>query len=92
MHLFSKRHKPIYKNLAAQTSQRFIKTHLPLKLMPRNIKEVGAKVVYVARNPKDVAVSYYNFHKAFFGFLYTGDFEAFAQYFMDDLRKFSYLI
>lgn len=56
--------------------------------MPRNIKEVGAKVVYVARNPKDVAVSYYYFHKTNPALLYTGDFETFVQYFQDDLSEF----
>ena len=79
---------PIYEILAAQTSKRFIKTHLPMKLMPKNIKEVGAKVVYVARNPKDVVVSYYHFSKTFPGFKFTGDFETFLNYFMNDLCKF----
>ena len=32
--------------------QRFIKTHLPLSLLPDDLLE-KAKVIYVARNPKD---------------------------------------
>jgi len=76
---------PIYDYLEEQTTRRFIKTHLPFSLMPRNIKEVGAKVVYVARNPKDVIVSYYYFAKAFPGFKYSGDFESFLDLFLDDM-------
>lgn len=79
---------PFYEQLEAQTTRRFIKTHLPFNLMPRNIKEVGAKVVYVARNPQDVAVSYYHFQKSNDGYLFTGDFESFATYLMDDLGGF----
>lgn len=55
--------------------------------MPRNIKEVGAKIVYVARNPKDVAASCYNFYKVNPMLQFSGDFESFAQYFMDDFSK-----
>jgi len=77
--------QPLYDQLAAQTSQRFIKTHLSISLMPRNIKEVGAKVVYVARNPKDVVVSFYNFHKSNEVLGFNGNFETFAQFFTDDL-------
>ncbi|XP_072943493.1 sulfotransferase 1C4-like [Epargyreus clarus] len=42
-------------------SPRFIKTHMPLSLLPPSLLDT-AKVVYVARNPRDVAVSnYYNY-------------------------------
>lgn len=78
---------PAYDTLEAMTTQRFIKTHLPIQLMPRRIAEVGAKVVYVARNPKDVAVSYYHFHKANPVFSFPGDFDAYLKLFLDDLRK-----
>lgn len=79
--------QPKYDLLAAQTTRRFVKIHLPIKLLPRNIAEVGAKVVYVARNPKDVAVSYFHLHKSSPGFLYRGDFETFAELFMSDMRE-----
>lgn len=77
----------MYDKLSAQTSRRFIKTHLPISLMPRNIKEVGSKLVYVARNPKDVAASFYYFHKSLSELQFNGNFESFAQYFTDDLGK-----
>lgn len=77
---------PVYEFLKNQTSQRFMKFHLPLKLLPRKIKEVGAKVVYVARNPKDVVVSKFHFQSGnFFGF--NGSFEEYVEYFMSGLSK-----
>lgn len=76
---------PYYK-LSQMRERRFIKTHLPLKLLPKSVMEVGAKVVYVARNPKDMAASWFKFSKTN-PTKYAGDFEKFARYFMDDLSR-----
>ncbi|XP_066558845.1 amine sulfotransferase isoform X2 [Amia ocellicauda] len=43
-------------------SQRLFVSHLPWDLIPDGLRKRG-KVIYLARNPKDVAVSYYHFHK-----------------------------
>ena len=43
-------------------SPRMIKTHLPSHLLPGQIFEKKPKVIYIARNPKDIMVSYYNMH------------------------------
>lgn len=72
--------------LAKMTSQRLIKTHLPIKMLPYDVLDKRCKIVYVARNPKDVIVSSYHFTKGP-GFGYNGNFEQFVDYFMDDLSK-----
>ncbi len=47
-------------------------------------------MVYVARNPKDVIVSYFHHHKLIQFHNFTEDVEKFAQYFMDDERNLYY--
>uniref|UniRef100_A0A2R8NAG9 Sulfotransferase n=1 Tax=Callithrix jacchus TaxID=9483 RepID=A0A2R8NAG9_CALJA len=42
---------------------RLLKTHLPLALVPQTLLDQKVKVVYVARNAKDVAVSYHHFYQ-----------------------------
>jgi hypothetical protein len=76
---------PGYKFFPQMSAQRFIKTHLPFKLLPPSIMERGAKVVYVARHPRDVVVSYYHLNKLYRTQGYVNDFETFFEYFMKDL-------
>ncbi|NP_001187828.1 sulfotransferase family 5A, member 1 [Ictalurus punctatus] len=49
--------------LKATQGPRVLTTHLPYKLLAPALQGSKAKVIYVARNPKDVVVSYYYFHK-----------------------------
>lgn len=46
------------------------------------------QVIYVARNPKDVAVSYYHLSRLARNIDYVGNFETFWEYFMQDLSEF----
>ena len=76
-----------YKNtvdfLDNASGQRFIKTHFPLSLLPSTLL-TKAKVIYVARNPKDAMVSFYHHHKLMHVHGYVGDLPSFARRFMSD--------
>ena len=62
-------------------SPRFISSHLTYDVIP---KGEGCKYIYIARNPKDVAVSYYEFMKAFGpSGGYNGPWEFFARIFVE---------
>ncbi|GMS87579.1 hypothetical protein PENTCL1PPCAC_9754, partial [Pristionchus entomophagus] len=43
--------------------KKVFRTHMYPECLPCAVKEKQTKVVYVARNPKDVAVSYFFFHQ-----------------------------
>ncbi|XP_033754210.1 sulfotransferase 1C2-like [Pecten maximus] len=44
-------------------SRRTLNTHLPIRLLPTEVKDKKLKVIFVQRNPKDVIVSSYHFLK-----------------------------
>lgn len=50
------------------------------------------QVVYVARNPKDVLVSYFHYHRLIHFHQFNGDLESFADYFMSDKGISLYLL
>lgn len=43
--------------------RRIFFTHLPLELLPKSALNGDCRIVYVARNPKDNAVSFYHYHR-----------------------------
>ncbi|XP_077273363.1 sulfotransferase 4A1-like isoform X2 [Temnothorax americanus] len=65
----------------SQPSPRFIKSHMPLELLPTVVNST-CKIIYVARNPRDVVVSWYKFQKSLKQ--YEGSFEQFCNNFMND--------
>ncbi|XP_052737493.1 luciferin sulfotransferase-like [Bicyclus anynana] len=62
-------------------SPRFIKSHLPVSLLPPSLLDT-TKVVYVARDPRDVAVSFYHHHKLMRVITADKDFKTFWNYFI----------
>lgn len=78
---------PGYEFIPNISEARFIKTHLPFSLMPPSVMNEQAKIVYVARNPKDVIVSYYHLSRLYRTTGYVNDFNTFWEYFENDLRK-----
>ncbi|KAF4084629.1 hypothetical protein AMELA_G00108400 [Ameiurus melas] len=61
---------------------RFIKTHLPIQLVPEGFWENKCKVIYVARNAKDNLVSYYHFDRMNLTQPEPGPWEEYVQKFM----------
>ncbi|KAG9270253.1 cytosolic sulfotransferase 2-like isoform X2 [Astyanax mexicanus] len=70
------------------TSPRLIKTHLPVQLIPKSFWEQNCRVVYVARNAKDNAVSYFHFERMNFIQPDPVDWNNFLQMFMDGKKVF----
>ncbi|KAM9475513.1 cytosolic sulfotransferase 3-like [Clarias gariepinus] len=70
------------------TKPRLIKTHLPIQLVPKSFWEQNCKVVYVARNAKDNAVSYFHFERMNKGQPDPGDWNTFLQMFMEGKKVF----
>ncbi|XP_070495897.1 sulfotransferase 1B1-like [Chironomus tepperi] len=66
---------------------RYIKSHLPVFLLPDQLWTVKPKIIYVTRNPKDTAVSWYHHHKHMHG--YQGSKEDYIQAFVKDLMMYS---
>lgn len=79
--------QPGYEWAENMSSPRHFKTHLPLSLLPPDLLSTS-KVIYVARNPKDVAVSYYHHNRLLKVHDYVGDFETYWNLFENDLCEY----
>lgn len=74
--------------LNGMSEQRFIKSHLPLSLMPPSVFRENSKIIYVARNPRDVAISYYHLNRLYKTQGFIGNFELYWQVFEKGLSKY----
>ncbi|KAM3618263.1 uncharacterized protein V6R79_018143 [Siganus canaliculatus] len=66
-----------------QTTPRLIKTHYPVQFVPKSFWEQNCKIVYVARNAKDNAVSYYHFDRMVMTQPEPGEWSSYLQRFME---------
>ncbi|KAK9504691.1 hypothetical protein O3M35_010963 [Rhynocoris fuscipes] len=79
---------PGYKIAETMKSPRHFKTHLPFSLLPPKLLDT-CKVIYVARNPKDVAPSYFHHNRLVKLHDYQGEFPKYWNYFKNDLLVYS---
>ena len=77
----------------ALESPRILNTHHPPHLLPKDIKEKKTRIVYIYRNPKDVAISsYHHFTKAMAMLdCNAGDLDGFKKAFPTSTRKMNLL-
>ncbi|CAL1543904.1 unnamed protein product [Lymnaea stagnalis] len=61
-------------HLEALPSPRILNNHMPWDGQPRDLIEKRVKTVFFYRNPKDVAVSFFNHHRKFKDYDYKGNF------------------
>ncbi|XP_023280165.1 sulfotransferase family cytosolic 2B member 1-like [Seriola lalandi dorsalis] len=73
---------------ASSTTPRVITTHLPHHLLGPTLQGSKAKVIYVSRNPKDVVVSFYHFHKIANFLPEAGTFPEFLDRFLEGTLNF----
>ncbi|XP_010592458.1 sulfotransferase 1E1 isoform X1 [Loxodonta africana] len=71
------------KQLENMASPRIVKTHLPPEYLPVSFWEKNCKMIYLCRNVKDVAVSYYYFHLMVPAHPNPGTFPEFVEKFMN---------
>ncbi|XP_047488250.1 sulfotransferase 1B1-like [Penaeus chinensis] len=73
---------------AAQKGPRILKSHLQLELLNPDLLDT-CKVVYMARNPKDVCVSYFHHCRKNTKKIFQGEFSDFAEAFMGNKLLFA---
>ncbi|XP_077998914.1 uncharacterized protein LOC144451872 [Glandiceps talaboti] len=56
------------KHIESMQSPRVLRSHLPYCYFPTEAIQKKSKIIYVVRNPKDTAVSYYHFYKLASGY------------------------
>ncbi|CAH1786574.1 unnamed protein product, partial [Owenia fusiformis] len=64
-------------------AQRCMKSHLQLRMLPKQTTEKKVKVIYVARNPKDTAVSFYHLYRMDKTYNFQGTWNEFFEMYID---------
>ncbi|XP_069841938.1 sulfotransferase 1C4-like [Dendropsophus ebraccatus] len=74
--------KPGIEEVNMMPSPRILKSHLPMHLVPPSFWKHNCKVIYVARNPRDTATSYYHFDQMLLFHPEPKSWESFLERFM----------
>ncbi|XP_064104698.1 sulfotransferase 1B1-like isoform X1 [Macrobrachium nipponense] len=80
---------PGIKSVASKAGRRFIKTHLPYSLLPPSFESSNAKLVYITRNPRDTAISYFHFMRLLTPCSFQGTLSDFIRMFLSDTVMYS---
>jgi len=64
-------------------SPRIINTHVHYEHLPIDFRKKQCKIIYVMRNPKDLAVSYYNHHKGLVDYGYNAEWKDYLPRFIN---------
>ncbi|XP_040169785.1 luciferin sulfotransferase-like [Anopheles arabiensis] len=75
-----------FKDVKDMPRPRFIKSHLPVSMLPKRYWEVKPKTIHIRRNPKSVAVSYF-YHSQ--GIHYRGSMDTFLRSFVREHQFYS---
>ncbi|KAL3857301.1 hypothetical protein ACJMK2_011983 [Sinanodonta woodiana] len=71
--------QPMYENIK---SPRVLNCHMYFRMLPEDFVKRKCKIVYILRNPKDVAVSFYNHHFKLLEYGYSGKWENYIHRFL----------
>ena len=74
-------------DLESIPSPRILNTHLPVAMLPKQLKEKKHRILVTMRNPKDIAVSMYFHAVGDKMFKYDGQFGDFLPVFMEGRSK-----
>ncbi|XP_039211478.1 amine sulfotransferase-like isoform X1 [Crotalus tigris] len=72
----------LHVDFSSYPSPRLFSSHLPYYLVPKGLRSRRAKIIYVLRNPKDILVSSYHFHKILVKLETPKDFSTFFETFL----------
>jgi len=78
-----------FKVLQERPSPRILKTHIPYSLLPGGDVKKQCKIVYLTRNPKDVATSMFHFYKLIKPLQFAGDMNDMLNLFLADASIYS---
>ena len=81
--------KQIYET---EPAPRVFNTHLYFKYLPEDFRRRRCKILYILRNPKDVAVSFYNHHSKITVYDYDGPWDSYLRRYIKGDGKCVFLI